>query len=80
MPFDPRDQNDRALVESRYTDCVYCVTLGEYTLPNAEWMRTVIKGRWHSLPRKTTVPLQSPAHQFCFDNEQDAVLFGLKYS
>lgn len=80
MPFDPRDQNDLAAVEARYTDCVHVVTLNEYVFLDADWMLQFIRGRWHSRVKKPSDPRQGVKYQFFFDNERDAVLFGLRYS
>ena len=70
MPFSPMDQNDKAAIEQRYVNCIHRVALREYTLPDADWMRDNIKGRW----------CMSFKYIFVFENEKEAVLFALKYA
>lgn len=70
MPFSPMDQNDKAAVEQRYENCIYRVSLREYMLPDADWMRDNIKGRWCTVFKYT----------FVFESEKEAVLFALKYA
>lgn len=70
MPFSPMDQNDKAAIEQRYVHCIYKVVLKEFTLPDPDWMRDTIRGRWCTVFKYT----------FIFDNERDAVMFALKYS
>lgn len=80
MPFSPMDNNDLAAVEARYTDCVHVVTLNEYVVLDSDWMCQFILGRWHSRIKKPHDPRLGVKYQFFFDNERDAILFGLKYS
>jgi hypothetical protein len=70
MPFSPMDQNDKAAIEQRYVHCIHKVALKEFTLPDADWMRDTIQGRWCTIFKYT----------FAFENERDAVMFALKYS
>ena len=69
MPFSPMDQNDRAVVEKRYVNCVYKITVKGYFIPDCGWMAMNVKGRWYGDSRK-----------FMFELEKDAVMFALKYA
>ena len=69
MPFSPMDQNDRAVVEKRYVNCVYTITVKGYFIPDCGWMAMNVKGRWYGDSRK-----------FMFELEKDAVMFALKYA
>lgn len=80
MPTSPMDNNDLELIEKRYANCIYSVTVDSYLLPEPEWMTQFIQGRWHSRVKKPHDPRLGVKYQFLFDNEQDAILFGLKYS
>lgn len=80
MPFSPMDNNDLEAVEARYADCVHVVTVDEYLFLDADWMRDFIQGRWHSRVKRPNDPRQGVKYQFFFENERDAIMFGLKYS
>ena len=52
----------------RYEQCIYGIQLKEYMVPDGSWMKKNIKGRWYSERKK-----------FFFDNEQDAIMFTLRW-
>lgn len=53
----------------RYSMCVHKVSVKDYLIPDWKWMSTVIKGRWYA----------ERGRDFMFENEQDAVMFALRW-